>query len=102
MPRIAVLVEKIRAILLADWDPIGISDAPAAHDEYDSYIPAITGMIQAGCTVIELSGHLLHIEVENMNLRGDRERARRIAEKLLKIATIADSGDDRGPPMRRE
>ena len=31
----------IRAVLMAEWDPIGVSDIPEAADEYDSYIGGV-------------------------------------------------------------
>ncbi len=37
--------EKIRKILLKDWDPIGIGDCVEAQDEYDSYIPEIYNLV---------------------------------------------------------
>ena len=35
------LEEKVREILLKEWDPIGVYYYPGACDEYDSYIPII-------------------------------------------------------------
>jgi hypothetical protein len=40
--------EKIRKILLKDWDPIGIEDCVDAQDEYDSYIPEIYNLVIGG------------------------------------------------------
>lgn len=37
--------EKIRKILLKDWDPIGIGDCIEAEDEYDNYIPEIYNLV---------------------------------------------------------
>ena len=31
----------IRGVLMAEWDPIGVSDIPEAADEYDSYIGGV-------------------------------------------------------------
>ena len=75
-------METIRHILLADWDPIGIRDEPEAQDEYDSYLPAILGLLREGADADRIAAHLLRIEAEDMGLRPDPERARRVALKL--------------------
>lgn len=36
-PNFRNLLERIRLALLNDWDPIGVSQYPEAHDEYDAY-----------------------------------------------------------------
>lgn len=41
-------IKTIREILLQHWDPIGISDAPDAADEYDRYAAEILQMLEAG------------------------------------------------------
>jgi hypothetical protein len=42
--------EIARAVLVSEWDPIGISDQEEAGDEYDSYIPTIIKMIDDNAT----------------------------------------------------
>jgi len=39
---------KIRAILMADWDPIGVNDVPDAADEYDSTSVGLTNSWSEG------------------------------------------------------
>lgn len=39
---------KIRAILMAKWDPIGVSEVPEAADEYDSYIGGVYELLAEG------------------------------------------------------
>jgi hypothetical protein len=36
-----VAFKAIHDVLLNEWDPIGVNDAPEARDEYDNYIPVI-------------------------------------------------------------
>ena len=62
----------IREILLRDWDPIGVADAPEAQDEYDSYIPGIYGRLIRRISEQELFDHLWQIETEHMGLFGNR------------------------------
>ena len=35
------LHQKVKNILMQDWDPIGVQAIPEAQDEYDSYVPTI-------------------------------------------------------------
>jgi len=76
------LENKIRALLMREWDPIGIHDEPAAHDEYDSYVPHVASMIQSQKTPEELAEYLLSVEKAKMGLNGDANRARSVATQL--------------------
>jgi hypothetical protein len=35
----------IRAVLMQEWDPIGVADTPEAADEYDVYISKVHGLL---------------------------------------------------------
>jgi len=80
------LHRKVKDILLADWDPIGIRDVPQAADEYDGYVTSVVEKIIAGSSVAELSEHLLEIERKAMGLSGDGDRAWSVAVKLRSSA----------------
>ena len=41
---------KIRAIFMAEWDPIGFNDVPEASDEYDSYIGGVYQLLEQGAS----------------------------------------------------
>jgi hypothetical protein len=59
---------KIRVVadaLHRHWDPIGSGVPP---DEYDSYAPAVTGMIERRHTDREIAAHLAQIEEHSMGL----------------------------------
>lgn len=77
------LSEKIRTVLIADWDPIGVRDVAAARDEYDQYVASIAVLVRAGRTASDLSKYLLEIETETMGLPGDRVRALSVGRKVL-------------------
>jgi hypothetical protein len=79
------LTDKVRTILLNDWDPIGVAGIPEAADEYDRYAAPIERMIAAGSPISELAEHLVGIEVDMMGLGGNPERARVVAAKLKRI-----------------
>lgn len=70
----------IRSILLQEWDPIGISALPEAHDEYDKYLPEMCRLISKRAAAHELFEYLWRLETEHMGLRGNREKTERSAE----------------------
>ena len=79
---------------MQDWDPIGVKDEPAAHDEYDSYVPVICGMLQGGKSVKEVADYLSYVQSELMYPgmgKGPEYRERldanslEISNKLLKL-----------------
>jgi predicted polyphosphate/ATP-dependent NAD kinase len=76
------LCEKVREVLLREWDPIGIRDVPNARDEYDQYVVPIANKVNARNTTSTIVKLLLEIEVDIMGLKGDDGRARRVAERL--------------------
>jgi len=59
---------KIRAVLLAEWDPIGINDVPEAADEYDSYIGCVYDLLGQGAAEESIRDYLRQIEVDQMEM----------------------------------
>jgi len=57
---------QIAAILLHDWDPIGIADDPGARDEYDSYVGGVYRVLATGGSLAEIEAHLRDIEIHMM------------------------------------
>jgi len=80
-----MLYEKIRTILLHDWDPIGVSDLPDAQDEYDSYVHPISEMLNQGKSVNEIYTYLRWVVNDYMCLDGNEDVEHAIAEKLVNI-----------------
>lgn len=62
------LENDVRAILLYEWDPIGVGDLPEAYDEYDSYVSDICEMIRSGMDEDSIFIYLNKIEEEHMAL----------------------------------
>ena len=67
--------DDVRHILLAEWDPIGIRDEPAAEDEYDAYATEIVSLIERGATAAQIADRLLQIEGDVLGIAPDRARA---------------------------
>ncbi len=81
-------LKYIEQILFNDWDPIGINDDFVAFDEYDGYAPKIMSMyFNGGFTEDAIIKYLLEVETQNMGLSGDKEKARKVAKKLVSSLT---------------
>jgi hypothetical protein len=39
---------ELRGILLTEWDPLLVGDAPQAQDEYDAYLAPLGSALRAG------------------------------------------------------
>jgi len=57
---------QIAAILLHDWDPIGVADEPQARDEYDSYVGGVYRLLASGGSLADIEAHLRDIEIHMM------------------------------------
>ncbi len=79
------LRDGVRSVLVTRWDPIGIQDLPAAWDEYDAYVSTLASMLLAKVSAADVSQYLLDIETGAMGLPGDRERARAVADMLIRF-----------------
>jgi hypothetical protein len=79
-----VIQDRVRAVLNANWDPIGVAEDVA--DEYDSFIGVIYWMLRRGTSPEELAAQLLKIETESMGLDGLPEvRRLEVARRLLAL-----------------
>lgn len=79
------LQQKVKEILLREWDPIGVLDIPEAQDEYDGYVPSIYSMLISRKPLNEVFDYLLWAEEEHMGLTADKQRTQSIAEKLIAL-----------------
>lgn len=78
-------LQSIRALLLAEWDPIGVRDEAAIQDEYDQYLPAILGLLERRAPIAEVAGYLTGVATTEMGLVDVEERDRAVAESLLRL-----------------
>lgn len=79
---------EIRAILLMDWDPIGLEDVPEAQDEYDGHVGRVHSLLLSGPSEREVVEWLARVERESMGLPVSPERLRRIAEAAQKLLAV--------------
>ncbi len=45
-PNMAASLRAIRGVLMQDWDPCYVRDAPEAQDEYDTYVSQLYRMLR--------------------------------------------------------
>lgn len=83
-----ILYEQIRAVLLNEWDPIGIKGLIEASDEYDAYVQPICELICSGKGVEDIYYYLHWVATEYMCLDGDSDLDRGVAEKLFHLPKI--------------
>lgn len=75
--------DRIRQVLLHEWDPIGVRDVPEAQDEYDSYVGGVYRLLASGASEDEIVDHLWNIETVIIGLPGlDRTKLLPIARRL--------------------
>ena len=75
----------IQAVLLKEWDPIGIQDVPEAQDEYDSYVGGVYHLLADGASVEALAEHLGAIERDSMGLSTASSTLLSVAHKLKQL-----------------
>lgn len=76
------LEDNVRAILLYEWDPIGVGSLIEAYDEYDSYVSDICEMIRSGLGKDSIFVYLNKIEEEHMGLLSNTKKNRDVAYRI--------------------
>ena len=80
------LSDRIRDILLKDWDPTGASRAEAACTEYDAYIPPLLELLRSEADEDAIISFLHEREKEIMCFPSlGTARLRPAARKLLRL-----------------
>ncbi len=67
------LYRRVDEVLFYLWDPIGVSEAPEARDEYYTYVPQVFSMVQSNTSANEIADYLQNIAREAMGLRVSAE-----------------------------
>jgi len=71
------IMRQIGAVLLQDWDPLGVNHIPEAQDEYESYVGGVYRLIASRASAAEISEHLRKSEYREMGLGRVTVRCRR-------------------------
>ncbi len=84
-PHEAALYRAVSDVLLFEWDPIGVSDIPEAHDEYYSYLPDVYRLVKENAGAEAIVEYLHYVQVEAIGLPATPARLRQIAERLCTL-----------------
>ncbi len=80
------LFARIRAVLLRDWDPMGLSDAPGTPDDYDAVARELHALVTDRSTTVErIAAYLRWVEREQMGLQRRPGMATGAAERLMAL-----------------
>ena len=96
--RLYEISRRVGEVMHDLWDPIGVSQEPYARDEYDAYVPVVTGMLMRGAGETEIASYLTRTSTETMGLSGtpvgrshERARApsliRNVFSRMLELPT---------------
>lgn len=78
-------LQSIRALLLEQWDPVGVRNEPTAQDEYDRYLPALLGLLESRASSDDVARYLGDIVDLEMELVTVAERDKAVADALLQL-----------------
>lgn len=88
--------DRIREVLLNDWDPSNAARFEAARGEYDSYLDPIASLLEGGADEDAIVTYLHDVEQHAMCFPSlDTRRLRPVARKLLRLR---DSDQERNDP----
>ncbi len=85
-PDQAELYRRVDEILHYLWDPIGVSDAPEARNEYQSYLPHVFSLLIHQAPEAEIVDFLVKTETETMGL-SSTPRTKPHADKIVSLLT---------------
>jgi len=86
-----MLRDRLRDILLADWDPGDASRSDAARGAYDAYLDPLIALLRAGADEEAVIDFLMERERESMCFPTlDRGPLRRVARKLVALGRSDD------------
>jgi len=86
LPDLGSFRERIRDVLLAEWDPSNASRFESARGEYDNYIEPLSQLIQSDANEAAIVDFLYDREREIMCFPGlGKQRLYRVARKLLAL-----------------
>ncbi|MCA0406143.1 MAG: hypothetical protein LCH39_08340 [Proteobacteria bacterium] len=81
------LVAAMRALLLRDWDPIGIAREPAAQDEYDTYAEETARLLSAGAEFTSVEAYLRAVVRNDMRMDHDPADYPALMSKMAALRT---------------
>ena len=87
--KIRLVQEKVRRMLLDEWDPIGVHDVVEAQDEYDSYVGSVVSLIASRRGSFPIMQYLVDVETSQMGLN-IRSSTLSLEPLVQRLAALAD------------
>ena len=83
---------QVRAILMRDWDPIGLNREAETADEYDSYIPDTVALVEDPLVGRDaIFDHLHDLAARHMGMPESDELTRRCNEAADALLSLRES-----------
>lgn len=82
----AAAEDAIARVLLEQWDPLGVHEAPGPHAEYAAYVRDVYSLLARGASDVQVERHLRHLEREE--LRHPELAARDLAPVLQALRAV--------------
>ena len=79
------LNESIDKLFWNDWDPLGVNEFEEDRDWYYEYILKAIEMKNNNTSVEDIANYFHEIEIELMELFGNFENGKRVAEKIVSL-----------------
>ena len=100
MPPQDSIRDRIRDVLVNDWDPHNAARSPAAHSTYDGYIAPLLDLLRGGADDEQIIDFLHERERESMCFPSlGTQRLRPVARKLRALLpAAADTENTRRSP----
>ena len=90
MPGDDAIRDRVRQVLIDDWDPHNAARSPAAHGTYDGYIDPLLDLLRSGADEGQLVEFLHERERESMCFPSlGTQRLRPVARKLRALVPPA-------------
>jgi hypothetical protein len=87
--------DRIRAILVADWDPLGVAETPGAHDSYDTEVEEVAELLSdPAISQARIANYLRWAETQILGLQRRPGIATAAAGKLMALRAEAGGGSD--------
>ncbi len=88
------LFARIREVLLSDWDPMGLIDAPGTPDDYDAVARELHALVTDRSTTVErIAAYLRWVEREQMGLQRRPGMATGAAERVMALIDEGGGAD---------
>ena len=84
------IMAEIHAVLLHDWDPLGLQGV-APDDEYDAYIGGVYRLLTGRPSVEDVVRHLMELEFHDMGITKRKNDLMTVAGKLLQINVLLET-----------